>query len=416
MSSTHFAFASETAVVDIAVIGRGPIGAAAALMAEHLGLTVAWVGRESMPLVEQASGPEIGRLAQWDSRVYALSAAARGLLGDLRVWDALAGDRIAPVYDMRIYPTGTNPVELHFGAYEGNTEALAWIVEGSNLNSGLRRAIDFSRIRSVDAHLDRLEFRVGSPATLGLDDGSRIQARLVIGADGADSVTRQLAGLTFSAREYPQTAVVANFSTSIPHADCAFQWFGEHGVMALLPLPGHCCSLVWSAPHALAAELMAINPQALSERVQIVSAGVLGELHPLGSAASFVLRRIDVPQMVSDRIVLVGDAAHVIHPLAGQGMNLGFADVAALGKVLKARESFRDLGDRLLLRRYERSRKESVRAMTLATDGLQRLFDDQELARLGPLSAPLTLGRDIGWSLLARSSWLKRQLMGLAAT
>ncbi len=407
---------SQPKLVDVAVVGRGPIGAAAALMAEQAGLSVAWLGREPATPVQSSSG--------WDARVYALSIAARAVLSELRVWDALERSRIAPVYDMRIYPAGANPVELHFGAYEGNTEALAWIVEGSNLNTGLRRAIDFSRVQLVAANLQAIELatstavadHLGNPVWLRLDDGSRLQTRLVIGADGADSLTRSLAGLAFSAHDYSQTAVVANFAISRPHADCALQWFGDHGVLALLPLPGQQCSMVWSAPHKLAAELMALDALTLSARVQHTSGGALGALQTLSSPASFVLRRIDVPQMVTNRIALVGDAAHVIHPLAGQGMNLGFADIQALGKVLRARESYRDPGDRLLLRRYERSRKEAVRAMTLATDGLHRIFDSQELARLGVLSKPMTLGRDIGWSLVARSSWLKRQLMGLAAT
>jgi 2-polyprenylphenol 6-hydroxylase len=413
---TAHSSSAQSTLFDVAVVGRGPIGAAAALMAEQAGLSVAWLGREPAAAVPSNAG--------WDARVYALSVAARAVLTELRVWDALERSRIAPVYDMRIYPAGANPVELHFGAYEANTEALAWIVEGSNLNSSLRRAIDFSRVQLIAANLQALEPAAdgagnecpGSPRSLLLDDGTRLQARLVIGADGAASVTRSLAGLSCNARDYPQTAVVANFAISRPHADCALQWFGDHGVLALLPLPGQHCSMVWSAPHALATELLSLDAQTLSTRVQLTSGGALGDLQSLGAAASFVLRRIDVPQMVTNRIALVGDAAHVIHPLAGQGMNLGFADIQALGKVLRSRESFRDPGDRLLLRRYERSRKEAVRAMTLATDGLQRIFDGQQLARLGPLAKPLTLGRDIGWSLVARSSWLKRQLMGLAAT
>lgn len=403
---------------DIAVVGRGPIGAAAALSAERQGLTVAWIGGEP-PVPATAPG-------QWDSRVFALSALARSLLRELRVWAALDQARIAPVYDMRVLPgaaTDLSPVEeLHFCAFEGRTEALAWIVEGSNLNAAFRQAVGFSRIEVHEAQLRALEVdatteavRAGA-ATLELDDGRIVRARLVVAADGAESAVRRLAAIGSELRPYPQTALVANFATTISHADCAWQWFGPHGVLALLPLPGQHCSMVWSAPHELAGELQALDGPALAERVQALSGGVLGRLTLLGSPAAFALRRIDVHSLIGPRLVLAGDAAHVVHPLAGQGMNLGFADVAALSRVWREREPFRDLGDRLLLRRYERGRRESVSAMTLATDGLQRLFDPQALNQLGPLGTPVRLARDIGWSVLARSSWLKRQLMSAAAT
>lgn len=413
-----FANPNQPAVFDVAVIGRGPIGAAAALVAERRGLSVVCVGPQPVSQVSRAEDQ-----ANWDTRVYALSAVSRQLLSELRVWDAMVSERIAPVYDMRVHPAPAaarrfpSAGELHFSAYEGQVPALAWIVEGSNLNTAFARALEFSRVQISSGTLTALQTHdnADSPARLTLADGATFAARLVVGADGAESVTRKLAGLATSVRPYPQTAVVANFACSLPHADCAWQWFGPHGVLALLPLPGDRCSMVWSAPHALAADLQRFEPDVLAAEVHKVAGDTLGTLTALGQTAAFELRRIDVPSIIAPRLLLAGDAAHVIHPLAGQGMNLGFADVVAFAAMLDSRETFRDLGDHLLLRRYERSRREAVAAMATATEGLQRLFDADALAGLGPLATPLTLGRDLGWGLVSQSGFIKRQLMGLAS-
>ena len=408
---------------DVAVIGRGPVGAAAVLGSVRAGLRTAWVGPAapagagvvSITDIADANDPALART--WDSRVFALSPAARTLLGQLKVWDALELPRIAPVYDMRIYPgEGTEARELHFDAYEACIDALAWIVEGRNLSSTLSRAVSFSSATLIEGSLSDLNHANERFAELRLDSGARLSARLVVGADGAQSATRRLAGLPAIEHDYPQTAVVANFETGEPHRDCAYQWFGGFGVLALLPLPGNRCSMVWSAPHALADQLIDMDPGALAARVGQASGGKLGTLTTITPAERFALRRIEVPSLIARRTVLVGDAGHVVHPLAGQGMNLGFGDVGCLVDTLKAREPFRDLGDMLLLRRYERARKEAVTAMRLATDGLQRLFDPDSIAALGPMARPLTSARDLGWLAVASSGWLKRRLIRVAAT
>lgn len=392
-------------VFDVVVVGRGPVGAAAALALAQSGCRVAILG-------EAAPADDGG----WDPRIYALSPGSRALLARVKVWDALDAARIAPVYDMRIYPSlAEDAPELHFDAYEARVEALAWIVEGRNLAATFARALSFSSVVCVPGQLAQMTTDAPEGARLTLADGVTVRAKLVVGADGAASPVRQLSGLAHVERPYPQTAVVANFETGLPHRDGAWQWFGEHGILALLPLPGQRCGIVWSAPHALAAELRALPAQALAERVEQVSRGTLGRLVPLTPAESFPLRRIDVASMIARRVALVGDAAHVVHPLAGQGMNLGFADVSALVAVLAGRERFRDLADPLLLRRYERARKEAVASMRLATDGLQRLFDADTVRALGPFGAPMARLRDAGWRAVAASGWLRRRLAGAAA-
>ena len=260
-----------------------------------------------------------------------------------------------------------------------------------------------------------LDLEPADAARLTLASGQVVTARLVVGADGAASGIRQFAGIEARVSDYPQTAVVANFVLAHPHRDTACQWFGEHGILALLPLPGDRCSMVWSAPHALATELLALPADELCARVMALAGQVTGPLRLITPARAFPLRRIDLPTLIGRRVALVGDAAHVVHPLAGQGMNLGFGDVAALAAALTGRGPVRDPADPLLLRRYERSRREAVAAMQLTTSSLQRLFDPQALAGLGPLAGPVTLARDIGWRVVAGSGWLRRRLIEAAA-
>jgi 2-octaprenylphenol hydroxylase len=397
----------RSASFDAVVVGRGAVGAAAALGLSQSGLKVGWIGPAVRPSPEAAG---------WDARVFALSPGTRELLRALRVWDAMPSARIAPVYDMRVY-AGERPdsPELHLDAYSGRVDALAWIVENRTLTRTLDDALRFAGVASIDDAVAALAVDEGAQGgtTLTLASGRTVGARLVVAADGADSTLRALAGIEPRIRDYGQRGVVANFDTTLPHGDTAYQWLGpELGVLALLPLPADSpergrASMVWSAPDALADALLALSPEALAERVGQASHGTLGTLAAITPAQAFPLRLVRVPRLVAPRMVLVGDAAHAMHPLAGQGMNVGFGDVAELLAVLRGREFFRDLGDPLLWRRYERARREAVSLMQDATDGLQRAF--------GPLPAPLAGLRDLGWRAVARTDWLRRRMIAQAA-
>lgn len=409
----------DAPVFDVAVVGRASVGLAAALALARAGLRVALVGPEAgMPPAADS----------WDNRVFALSPASRALLDSLGVWQAMDGARIAPVHDMKIWSkaataTGAGPAwpfgaggrPLHFSAWQARIDALAWIVENRNLARALGQACRFAGFSGFDAPLSALDTAADpAAAVLTLADGRALKARLVVGADGAGSRTRELAGIASSLTDYPQRAIVANFETAMAHGDCACQWFGEHGILALLPLPGQRCSIVWSAPHALADELLALAPEALATRVEAVAGQVFGRLVPIGPAAAWPLRLGRVDTLVARRVALVGDAAHVVHPLAGQGMNLGFGDVQTLADVLSGREGPRDPGEHLLLRRYERARAEPVLAMRLATDGLQKLFDPGSELMGGPLGGPLRSLRELGWQAVAGSGLLRRVLISQA--
>jgi ubiquinone biosynthesis UbiH/UbiF/VisC/COQ6 family hydroxylase len=348
---------------DVAVVGGGLVGKTAALALTQSGYKTA--------LLAQPAAPRPADLA-FDTRIYALSSSSQALLERLRVWQALDHGRLAPVYDMRVY--GDAHAELHFSAYQASVPQLAWIAESSLIETSLDAALRFQpNLTWFDARAQGFDVR-DDAAVLTLSSGQVLEADLVVGADGAHSWVRSQMGARIERRDYRQTGVVANFKASLPHRETATQWFRDGEIIALLPLPDGHVSLVWSAHTAHADELLALDPAQLAAEVERVSHGQLGTLECVTPAAGFPLALQTVDKLIAPRVALVGDAAHLIHPLAGQGMNLGLRDVAALADAIANKERFRNLGDTVLLRRYERSRREDIRALMVATDGLQRLF------------------------------------------
>lgn len=382
---------------DLTVIGTGVAGLALACGAARLGLTVALVG--PAPRSTDPRSTDAG--AAFDARIYALAPAAVDLLERLGVWSQVDQDRAQAVRTMRVF--GDRGAELRFDAFAARVERLATIVEESELLRVLSTACAFvPGITRIEVAFDRM---TAAPEghELALADGRVVRCRLLVGADGANSAVRAAAGINARVTAYRQTAVVANFACARAHDGIAWQWFGTEGVVALLPLPGRHVSLVWSAPTALAQELLAASPPQLAARVAACAGHVLGALTMVGAAHAFVLRKLAVDRLISQGVALVGDAAHVVHPLAGQGLNLGLADVSELLAVLATREPFRQTDDPVLLRRYARARAEPIGLMRASTDLLARWFESDDPA--------LRSARNLGLGMVNAVGPLKRALI-----
>lgn len=327
-----------------------------------------------------------------DVRAWALSAASVALLQTLRVWDALPADARCAVQDMRI--EGDRPgAVLHFSAWSGALDALAWIVDAAELESALRSAVRFApHVHLVD------------PAA------AEVPAILQVLAEGRDSASRERLGVRMPRALYGQRGVAARLVADTPHAGLARQWFRSPDILALLPFdrpePGTSYGLVWSVPDARAEALLALPAAEFERALTEATGGAAGTLTLASERAAWPLALAQADPVCGPGWVLLGDAAHLVHPLAGQGLNLGLADVAALDAVLAEREPWRPLGDLRLLQRYARRRAAPTAAMGRLTDGLLHLFASEQ-----PLLREL---RNRGLTLVEHLPPLKRWLVATA--
>lgn len=371
------------------VVGGGPVGLALACACGDFDTTV----------IEASAARTAPASDEFDVRVYSVSPGTRSFLRDIGAWSRLDARRLVAVRNMEIF--GDRDAKLTFAAPPGG--ALAWIVEGGRLTD----ALEAHALSLPNVKLARGRQVVAAAATAAggwaeLEGGDRIEASLLVGADGPDSKVRALLAIAFDERPYGESAIVANFDTERDHGCVARQWFRADGVLAWLPLPGKRISIVWSAPVAFADEIAALGPAALERRVRDAGCAVLGDLRLVSSVARFPLRFIRVPRPVAPGAALVGDAAHAVHPLAGQGVNLGFQDARALAEALAGRSPLERPGDLRVLRRYARARSEDVTAMQVVTHGLDRLFgaDEEAIRRI----------RNLGLGLVERQPWAKSAL------
>ncbi|MDR3416138.1 MAG: UbiH/UbiF/VisC/COQ6 family ubiquinone biosynthesis hydroxylase [Nevskia sp.] len=382
---------------DAIVVGGGPVGAAAALALRGQGCAVA--------LLERGGAPPAHDPADYDLRVYATSPASMQLLDALGAWPEIAARRVSPYVSMRVWER--DPAHaLRFGAADVGRSELGWIVEhGLILDVLWRRLGDIARFEH--ATIASAEF--GAPeSVLRLADGRELRARLVVAADGADSQLRALAGIDTVGWAYAHHAIVCHVQTGRPHEATAWQRFLGTGPLAFLPLADGRCSIVWSAEQPLAAELLALDDAAFMTRLGAAAEYALGEVTAVTRRISFPLRLQHATEYVRPGLVLVGDAAHTVHPLAGQGVNLGFADVAQLGATLaEAREAGRDPYSLRNLQRYGRARKAQNVEMLALTDSLYRAFR----LRLPGLKAALGLGLEAVDRLGPLKGWLARQAL-----
>lgn len=330
---------------DVLVRGTGAVGQALALSLGRVGLRVALRGSP----VRQSGG---------DVRAYALNAQSAGLLRELRVWDALPASSTTPVHQMHV--RGDAPASLlEFTSWQQHVDALAWIVDTAALERELDAALRFA------PHVTRVD--------------TDVNASLIALCEGKASPSRDALSVATERVDYGQRAIAARLeAANCDHQNTAHQWFGASDVLALLPLdaprPRACFALVWSCENARANELLDLDGPGFEAELNRAVAGAVDELRLVSDRASWPLMLARSLPWCGDGWVLLGDAAHVVHPLAGQGLNLGLADVAALTRVIAAREPWRALSDPRLLRRYARERAAPTWAMAQVTDGLLQLF------------------------------------------
>lgn len=384
-----------TRIHDAVIVGGGLVGASLALALQRSGLDVALIEPQPPQLPPPADS--------WDRRVYAISPGNAEFLRGLGVWERLDVQRTQRVEAMAIYGD-RSAGRLAFSAYDAGLRELAWIVEGGAVQRAQAAAIAESGGITMRCPAQAITLqRDDTCARIVLADGTAVEAQLVVGTDGHESWVRRAAGIDARVSAYDQIGVVANFETEKTHGATALQWFREDGVLALLPLPGNRVSMVWSAAEPHARGLLDLDAQALAETVAAASGYALGGLRLLAPAAGFPLHLSRIARLVAPRVVLAGDAAHQVHPLAGQGVNLGFRDARTLASVLAARAPRQDCGEMSLLRRYERARAEDIAATGLSADTLQKLFGARQVWVSGV--------RNFGLGLVNRLPFLKNRLI-----
>jgi len=391
------------AMFDVVIVGGGPVGACAGALLVGAGrgapgLSVALLEPRAQQLLPLAAGTE----APYDSRVVALSRASERVLTHAGAWARIAATRLSPYERMRIWHesvASTSPAALVFDAADVGQPNLGYIVENRLLQGALLEPftqggghIEPAALASLDIDSDSVQVATTRGA---------LRARLVVGADGAHSLVRTSAGLSAEVSPYAETAIVATVATARPHEATAWQRFMKDGTLAFLPLSDGTSSIVWSADQALAARLLAATAAKFGEELDRGSDLALGATRLIGERFSFPLQRLAAPRYVAQRVALIGDAAHVVHPLAGQGVNLGLLDAAALAQLVRDAVNRReDPGALGVLRAYERWRKSEVAAMSTAIDAFDRW--------LAHGTGPLARLAQQGLSWVNRSQELRR--------
>jgi 2-octaprenylphenol hydroxylase len=396
---------------DVIIVGAGMVGSALALALRHSGLQIMLL--DGGPLSVKPFDPA----AAFEPRVSALSAASQRILERLQVWPGIVARRASPYGEMRVWD-GSGTGQVHFSAASVHAEVLGHIVENRVVQDALLDALyDVDLGILPNARLEQLR-RSGDDWLLTLSDGRQLRAPLLIAADGANSAVRRLAGCATREWDYLHHAIVTSVRCAKPHQQTAWQRFTDDGPLAFLPLAGrgaddaeHWCSIVWSVTPSEAERLMALDDTAFRYALGKAFEWRLGEVLEADPRHSIPLRQRHAKRYVEPGLALIGDAAHTIHPLAGQGVNLGFLDAAVLAEVLMhALERGESLADIRVLSRYERRRMPHNLAMMAAMEGFERLFQADPL----PLRWLRNSGLNLVDGLNEGKALLVRQALGLS--
>ncbi len=388
---------------DIAIVGGGLNGTTLALALAGAGLSVALI--EARPLDSQ-------RAPEFDGRAYALALASVRALGALGLWAGLA-DTAQPILEIKASDgragAGAAPFFLQFDHAEIEEGPMGHMIEDRFLRAALLDAVaaatgitHLTGERVVAQEVD------ATGVTLRMGSGAGLRARLLVGCDGRDSPTAQRAGIGRTGWDYPQTALVCAVRHERPHNGCAHQFFMPEGPLAILPLPGNRSSIVWSERHARAQALHTGDDGAYLDALRPRFGSFLGDIALDGKRHAYPLRLSLANAFVAERVALVGDAAHAVHPIAGQGLNLGLRDMAALAEVLTdAARRGEDIAAAPVLARYQRWRRFDTTAMAVGTDLVNRLFSNDNTLLRG--------ARDLGMGVVSSLPGLRRAFIREAA-
>lgn len=388
---------------DLIIVGGGLNGPALALAASNAGFSVTIV--DALPAATRS-------LRDFDGRSYALALTSKRLLQGIGIWPDVA-DHAQPMLEIKVTDgragEGAAPWMMHFDHAEIEEGPMGYLVEDRHLRAAFLAAMDASDlITQIDATRVVAQDVGADGVTVTLDNGDTIKGGLLIGSDGRGSGTGARAGIKRIGWGYDQTAVVCAVEHDKPHAGIAHQFFMPNGPLAILPLTGNRSSIVWSETTQCATHLMTLGDAAFLDELRPAFGSFLGQIGLTGARFTYPLGLTLAQTFVADRVALIGDAAHGVHPIAGQGLNAGLRDVAALAQVLtEARARGEDIGGAQTLARYQEWRRFDTTTLALATDTFNRLFSNDN-----PL---LRAARDIGMAAINAAPTLRRGFIREAA-